>query len=72
MEIGLGDVATGRILKFDTATYTYGTCVVRNFGTYDSGYRYYTFISNIYNSSTGGYDKYDGVKSSNFKMYPKP
>ena len=72
MEIGLGDVSTGRILKYDTATYTYGTCMTRNLGTYGSGYRYYAFFSKLYNSSTGGYDKYDGVKSNDVKMYPKP
>lgn len=72
MEIGLGDVSTGRVLKWDTATYTYGTCMTRNMGSYAAGTRYYSFISNIYNSSTGGYDKYDGVKSNDVKMYPKP
>lgn len=72
MELALGDVATGQILKFDTATYTYATCMDRIMGSYSGGYRYYTFFSDIYNSTTGGRDYYDGVKSNEVYMYPLP
>lgn len=72
MMLALGDVATGQILKYDTATYTYGTCQNRIMGSYSGGYRYYTFFSDIYNSSTGGRDYYDGVKSNEVYMYPLP
>ena len=39
-------------------------------GTYEAGYRTYTFFSDIYNNSTGGRNYYDGVKSNAVYMYP--
>lgn len=72
MELALGDITTGRILKYDTATYTYAACMDRIMGSYSEGYRYYTFFSDIYNSSTDGRDYYDGVKSNEVYMYPLP
>ncbi len=70
MELGLWDVATGRAYKYNTSVYTYGTCKEVRMGTYEAGYRSYTFFSDIYNSSTGGRNYYDGVKSSEVYMYP--
>lgn len=50
--------------------YTYGTCKEVRMGTYEAGYRTYTFFSDIYNNSTGGRNYYDGVKSNAVYMYP--
>lgn len=72
MQLALGDVTTGQILKFDTAIYTYDSCEERNMGSYSKGYRYYSFFSSIYNSTTDGRDYYDGVKSNEVYMYPLP
>lgn len=72
MMLALGDVTTGRILKYDTSTYVYNTCANREMGSYSAGYRYYSFFSDIYNSSTGGRNYYDGVKSNELYMYPLP
>lgn len=72
MELALHDVATGRHFKYDTHVYTYGTCDTRNMGSYSAGHRDYTFLSSIYNDSTGGRDNYDGIKSNLVYMYPAP
>lgn len=72
MEIALGDVVTGHILKYDTTNYVHGTCQNRIMGTYSAGYKYYIFFSSIYNKSTGGRDYYDGVISNEVYMYPLP
>lgn len=72
MRIALGDVATGRIFKYNTSVYMYGTCLLLDMGSYSSGYRYYTFMSSIYNSSTDGRDNYDGVIANDVYMYPSP
>lgn len=70
MAVGLWDVATGRELSQNKATYTYGSCAERSMGSYSAGSRSYSFLSSIYNSSTGGRDNYDGVKSNAVYMYP--
>lgn len=72
MEVTLYDVLTGRALKYDTATYTYGTCNMRYMGSYSAGYKQYIFSSDLYNESTGGRLYYDGVKSNEVYMYPLP
>lgn len=72
MQVVLWDGGTGRALKSDTATYTYGTCVNRDMGDYIAGYRSYIFYSDIYNGATGGHSYYDGVKSNEVYMYPLP
>lgn len=72
MEVELHDIATGYLFGHNIGTYTYATCHDVWMGTFDSGYRKYAFNSRIYNSSTGTYTNYDGVKSSHVYMYPLP
>lgn len=70
MGLDLWDASTGRSYKYVTSLYTYGTCKEVRMGTYEAGYRTYTFFSDIYNNSTGGRNYYDGVKSNAVYMYP--
>lgn len=72
MKLALGASNLGKILCYKTSYFNYGTCQDVIMGTYSAGWHYYTFFSKIYNDSTGNYDAYDGIKSSQVVMYPAP
>lgn len=71
MEISLyAPEGGGNAVHTDISNYAARSCYEIRMGSYGESFKTFTFNSNIYNSSKGAHEKFNGVKSSKAVLYP--